>query len=124
MKPTLDFGPSARYIAAALEHAPKTHSLDDIRAGVLDGDFQLFAGRDSAILTQIQVYPQRKVLGVLLAGGHLDELHDMLPHVLAWARGLGCSSAFIAGRPGWARTFLRTEGWRQTQVVLEKELTE
>jgi hypothetical protein len=120
--PTLDFEPSAINLAAALEHAPGTHTLQDLREGVASGAFQLWPGRDSAILTQIHVYPRQKVLCIYLAGGHLDVLHDMLPFVLTWARGLGCSSAFIAGRPGWARTFLKDEGWRQTQVILEKSL--
>lgn len=125
LEPTLDFEPYAQYLAAALEHAPATHSLDDLRRGVASGDFQLFAERDSAILVQVQVYPQRKVLGVLLAGGHMDTLREMLPSVLTWAKGLGCSLAFIAGRPGWARTFLtKEEGWLHTQIVLEKSLTE
>src|SRR6266566_973102 len=117
--PTLDFEPYAAKLAAALEHAPGTHTLDDIREGVKTGAFQLWPGCDSAILTQVHVYPRSKVLCIFLAGGHLDELRGMLPHVLAWASGLGCQSAFIAGRSGWARTFLRSEGWRQTQVILE-----
>ena len=122
LAPTLDFEPHAANLAAALEHAPGTHTLADLRDGVASGAFALWPGRDSAILTQIHVYPRRKVLCIYLAGGHLDELRGMLPHVLTWARGLGCSSAFIAGRPGWARTFLRNEGWRQTQVILERDL--
>jgi len=123
--PSLDFERAAPYLERALEHAPRTHTLADLRAGVASGDFQLWQGSDSAILTQIHVHPRRKVLCIYLAAGHMDELRDMLPHALAWARGLGCASAFIAGRPGWARTFLtKDEGWRQTHVVLEKELDE
>jgi len=121
--PTLDFERYAHHLVRALEHAPDTHTLQDLRDGVATGAFQLWPGRDSAILTQVQVYPRRKVLCIYLAAGHLDELRNLLSDVLAWARELGCASAYIAGRPGWARTFLtKEEGWQATQVILEREL--
>jgi hypothetical protein len=119
--PSLDFERAAPYLERALEHAPHTHTLADLRAGVASGDFQLWPGERSAILTQIHQYPRATVLCIYLAGGLMSELLEMLPSVLTWARNWGCTSAFIAGRSGWARV-LSARGWRQTQVILERDI--
>ena len=121
-QPAVDFDAYRRHIEAALEHAPGTHTLEDLRDGVRTGAFQLWVAPHSALLTQIQQYPQRKVLCLYLAGGLLNELLDLLPSVLDWARTQhGCQSAYIAGRGGWARV-LRKHGWEETQVILERSL--
>jgi hypothetical protein len=121
IEPTLDFAPARGYMLAALEHASGTHSIEDVEAGVFANTFQLFRGAQSAILTQVQQYPRKTVLCVFLAGGLLNELLTMLPDVLEWGRQHGCTGAYIAGRPGWARA-LDKLGWAPTQVILEKDL--
>jgi len=110
------------YIERALEHAPPTHTVQDVLDGIQRGEFQCWPGEHSLMVTQIQVYPRRKCLCFYLAAGHQDELRQMLPSVLQWAREHGCASAFLAGRPGWARSFLKADGWRTTQLIMEREL--
>lgn len=110
------------HIEAALQHSGGTHSFEDIVAGVTVGVMQFWPGPNSAIVTEIQEYPQKRVLHYFLAGGNLAELQRMLPTIEAWGREHGCTMATLAGRMGWQRTFLQHEGWTARLVVMSKEL--
>lgn len=112
----------APWIEAALVHAGGTHSLDDVRAMVGDPSepVRFWAGRRSAMVTEIQSWPNAKTLLLWLAGGDLDELKDELrPMAEAWGREQGCDRVMIVGRPGWARVL---PGYEVQAVVCGKEL--
>lgn len=90
----------------------------------LAGDLQFWPGPHSVILTEIVVAPRRKMLNFFLAGGNLPELEAMYPAVEAWGMTMGCTSAMMTGRPGWARSFLREQGWHPSKLVIfEKPLS-
>ncbi len=109
-------------IEDALEYSGGTHSFDDIAAGVLASKFQLWPNHNSAVVTEIVVYPNVKNLHYFLAGGNLDELKMMRPHIEAWGKSIGCTRVTLAGRKGWERTFLKDEGYTPQWFVLSKEL--
>lgn len=111
-----------QWIEDALEYAGGTHSFDDIAAGVLAKKFQLWPNHNSAVVTEIVVYPNTKNLHFFLAGGNLDELKMMRPHIEAWGKSIGCTRVTLAGRKGWERTFLKDEGYTPQWFVLSKEL--
>lgn len=102
---------------------PDSHTVDDVLGGIELGEFQLWPGESSVIVTQLQTQPRTKLLCLFLAAGTLDELHQMLPGILDWGKSQGCERAFLNGRAGWTRSFLQHEGWTQTSVVMELELT-
>lgn len=110
------------HIEAALKYSGGTHSFADIVAGVDAGKLQFWPGPNSAIVTEIQEYPQKKVLHFFLAGGNLAELERMLPVIYDFGREQGCTSATLSGRLGWQRTFLTNEGWTTKLVVMSKDL--
>jgi len=110
------------WIESALEYAGGTHTFDDIAAGVLSTRYQLWPNHNSAVITEIVVYPQLKDLHYFLAGGNLDELKAMRPVIEGWGRSMGCSRVTLAGRKGWERTFLKDEGYKPEWFVLTKEL--
>jgi hypothetical protein len=111
-----------QWIEDALEYSGGTHSFDDIAAGVLASKFQLWPNHNSAVVTEIVVYPNVKNLHYFLAGGNLDELKMMRPHIEAWGKSVGCTRVTLAGRKGWERTFLKDEGYTPQWFVLSKEL--
>lgn len=111
-----------QWIESALEYAGGTHKFDDIAAGVLSNRFQLWPNHNSAVVTEIVVYPQLKDLHYFLAGGNLDELKAMRPVIEDWAKSVGCTRVTLAGRKGWERTFLKDEGYMPEWFVLSKEL--
>jgi hypothetical protein len=111
-----------QWIEDALEYSGGTHSFDDIAAGVLAKKFQLWPNHNSAVVTEIVVYPNTKNLHFFLAGGNLDELKMMRPHIEAWGKSIRCTRVTLAGRKGWERTFLKDEGYEPQWFVLSKEL--
>jgi hypothetical protein len=111
-----------KWIEAALEYAGGTHTFDDIAAGVLTKRFQLWPNANSAVITEVVVYPQLKDLHYFLAGGDLDELKQMRPYIEKWGRQVGCTRVSLAGRKGWAKTFLQDEGYTPNWYVMSKEL--
>jgi len=113
---------TAALIDKALRFGGETHTLDDVLAGISRGDFQFWEGQRSVIVTQIHDYPQKRLLCIFLAAGVMEELRDMLPDVLDWARQAGCSGAFLNGRLGWMRSFLARDGWKVQSVTMAKEL--
>lgn len=110
-----------KYIEDALEYTKGTHTLEDIWNGVVRGDFQFWPGDKSAVITEIQIYPQTKVMHIFLAGGDLEELLQMEKSVRAYAQTIGCNSMSISGRRGWVRIFER-DGWKEVCTTIAKEL--
>lgn len=111
------------WIGAALQSAGDTHSVEDVMLLVAGGDYQFWPGQHSAVVTTVIEYPRLKELFFWLAGGDLDELQQMHRDIEAWGREQGCTRATLAGRPGWARTFLRDQGYAPRWVALSKELS-
>jgi hypothetical protein len=111
-----------QWIVDALEYSSGTHTFDDIAAGVMNNRFHLWPNANSAVVTEIIVYPQAKALHFFLAGGNLDELKQMRPVIESWGKSVGCTRVTLAGRKGWERTFLKDEGYEPKWVILSKEL--
>ena len=96
-----------------------THALADVKVEVEAGRAQLWCGMDSALVTEVAIYPRRKVCRIWLAAGDMTELvHAMLPDVEAWAAEKGCDGMEVIGRHGWARVLPE---YRQPHTILTKE---
>jgi len=109
------------WIEAALEYANGTHIYQDIVDAVAVGNMQLWPSTRGCIVTEIVVYPRKKVLNVFLAGGDLDQILDMNDAVAAWALAQGCESATMTGRFGWKKP-LMAEGWEPLYATYKKDL--
>jgi hypothetical protein len=110
------------HVEAALEYSGGTHNFDDVAEMVRDHRLQLWPASNSVVLTEIIVYPRLKNLHYFLAGGDLDELSRMRPMIESWGKSIGCTRVTLAGRKGWAKTFLKDEGYSPQWSVLAKEL--
>ena len=110
------------HVEAALEYSGGTHEFEDVVQMVEDHRLQLWPAKDSVVLTEIIVYPQLKNLHDFLAGGDLDELSRMRPLIESWGKSIGCTRVTLAGRRGWAKTFLKDEGYSPQWTVLAKDL--
>jgi hypothetical protein len=110
------------HVEAALEYSGGTHNFDDVTEMVEGHRLQLWPAKDSVVLTEIIVYPRLKCLHYFLAGGDLDELSRMRPLIESWGKSIGCTRVTLAGRRGWAKTFLKDEGYSPQWSVLAKEL--
>ena len=115
------FASRRKYIEDALEYARGTHTIDDIWDGIVAGNFQFWPGNKSAVVTEIQIYPRKKVMHIFLAGGDLEELLEMEKSVRAFAKTIDCNSMSISGRRGWVKIFER-DGWDEVCTSIVKEL--
>jgi hypothetical protein len=110
------------HVEAALEYSGGTHHFADVRKMVEQNKLQVWPATESIVLTEIIVYPRLKNLHYFLAGGDLDELSRMRPMIESWGKSIGCTRVSLAGRRGWAKTFLKDEGYSPQWTVLAKEL--
>jgi hypothetical protein len=112
----------AGWLDAALAHAGRTHSLDDVRRLVADGAARLWAGRGAALVAVLEEDPGERRLLIWLAGGDRQELEaELLPRAEAWGREAGCRRAMVIGRAGWERA-LKGQGYAPLARLIAKEL--
>ena len=111
------------WIEDALEYSGGTHDFDDVKERIINGQLQLWPAQRGCAVTEIVVYPKKKVLHVFLAGGEMDQIIDMIDSAVAWSKTQGCTSMTIAGRHGWKRV-LANYGFTPVMTVLAKEYVE
>mgnify|MGYP003135939696 FL=1 len=109
------------WIEAALEYSGGTHSLSDVINGITSGKMQLWPSPKGCIVTEIVVYPRKKMLNVFLGGGEMEQLLDMHKDVIAWSKAQGCEAITITGRFGWKKPLTR-HGWKPMHASFIKEI--
>ena len=62
------------WIEAALQYTGGTHEFEDIVDGIRSSRMQLWPSKRGCIVTEIVIYPRKKVLNLFLAGGELDQI--------------------------------------------------
>lgn len=107
------------WIESALEYGGGTHYYEDIVEAILAGRMQLWPAKDSCLVTEITVFPRKKVLHVFLGGGDLEEIIGMHESVVQWAIEQGCESLTMTGRKGWLKA-LKDDGWKSQLTLYEK----
>ena len=112
------------WIESALKKGGETHDFKDIVDGVLSGHMQLWMGANGCAVTEVIVYPNKKVLHVFLAGGDkgygIKQITDMHDDAMAWGKLQGCDGMTVAGRKGWKKV-LESRGWSEQFTTLLKE---
>ena len=109
------------WIEAALEYSGGTHTFDDVVDGVTSGRMQLWPAPRGCAVTEIVLYPRKKVLHVFLAGGDMDQILDMIDSAAAWGRTQDCTALTLAGRLGWQRV-LDKHGFTPVLVTMERNI--
>ena len=117
----IDLNDYRKWIEDALAYSGGTHTFDDIAKGIKTGHMQLWPTEKACAVTEIVVYPQKKVLHVFLAAGDLGQITDAIDAVAAWGIQQGCESLTMNGRHGWKRV-LDKKGWKPVMTVMERKL--
>ena len=107
-----------KWIIDALRYAHNSHTYEQVIEIVKRGDAQLWALRDSAIVTEIIDYPQRRTLRFWLAGGNMKTLLEVEPKIRKWSILYRCEAVEIIGRKGWEKVM---KDYEPTAIVLVKE---
>jgi hypothetical protein len=117
-----DWRRCAPLIEAALEHQGGGYAIEDVLEGVRAGEFQFWAGKWSAVITEFIDQPHAKALNFWLLGGDLGELLKMEPSIVAFAKAHGCQRVQGGGvHVGWARVLAKA-GYQPRWIVFAKEL--
>jgi len=101
------------------------YTTDDILQGLIKNSFQLFISWnnkvESAVVTEVAQYPQKKILRYFLAGGNNlnNWLEPIQETIEKFAKHNNCNSIEVAGRKGWAR---KLKGYEQKIYLFSKEL--
>ncbi len=113
-------------VAPLLEKAlDNTYHIDDIFDGINKKRFQLFIswnkGIESAVITEVAVYPQAKILRYVLAGGtNLDNWLDRIQEKIErFAKLNNCTQLEVAGRRGWLK---KLKNFKEKAILLTKEI--
>ena len=109
-----------KWIESALDKGGNTHDFKDIVDGVIAGTMQLWANEKACAITEIVVYPNKKVFHVFLAGGKMKEVLELHDNSIEWAKAQGCEGMTLSGRKGWKKA-LESRGWQPHQTVMAKE---
>ena len=64
---------SEQLLLNALEYGNETHSLEDVAMALKRDELQLWPGINTAVVTEIITYPQKKSIHVFLAAGDMNE---------------------------------------------------
>ena len=112
------------WLEAALHRGGDTLTLAEVKHRIAMGQYQFWPALDSAVVTQV-IRGVEDEFNILLAGGNLQTLQQMLPHLERYGRDMGCSLVTVLGRRGWERTFLcREAGYRPVATLYGKRLHE
>ena len=101
------------------------YTTDDILKGLVNNSFQLFISWnnkvESAVVTEVAQYPQKKICRYFLAGGSNMEnwLEPIQQEIEKFATHNNCDSVEVAGRKGWAR---KLKGYEQKIYLFSKEI--
>ena len=112
------------WIQSALNKGGNTHEFKDIVDGIISGNMQLWLGANGCAITEIVVYPNKKVLHVFLAGGDkglgIKQITDMHDDAIEFGKQQGCVGMTVTGRKGWKKV-LQSRGWSEQFTTLLKE---
>lgn len=116
------------YLEKAAHYTYGRYTVDDIKASITDYDHELwvvFVGKKikAAVVTNIVVYPKRKLLCMSFCGGEdmASWVDSMLALLRKYATEMGCDGLEASARKGWSRVF-KNEGYEGKWVTFELPL--
>lgn len=113
-------------LAVRGDNEPVDRILADLRAARRQMWLALDLGCDEVIalaLTQIRSGKVDELWITNLVGRDRERWLPLLGRLERWALANGCARVVSLARPGWARVMrARDQGWRQSHIMLEKEL--
>lgn len=109
-------------LKSALKYSGNTHSIEDVFVGVAQGKYQFWRKGKSVGITEVVDYPRTRQLNIFLAAGNMADMQTTLPEIEEYARQQKCKSITLLGRKGWAKSFLKDEGYAAPAQLLVKDL--
>lgn len=77
--------------------------LEDILSEISRGTMQSFVRENTWAVTQIHIFPRRKVLDLVFVVGEMKDLLPLEDEIVEFAKYVGCSLIVANGRRGWLK---------------------
>jgi len=113
------------FMERAAKYTYGRYTSNDIYDSIVEHDYQLWVAFDAtgikgAVVTNIGIYPKRKLLTMAFCGGRdLKEWKaPMLSLLQRFAKDMGCDGIESTARAGWAKIF-SNDGYKQHWVTFE-----
>lgn len=106
-------------IEKALEY-DELYEIKDVEYKIGNGTFLLWTGKQSAMVTEFQEFPNKKICNLLFCGGNFEELVQITNTVEDYCKICGVNKIFGGGRPGWLKK-IKHLGWKN-EYLISKEL--
>ena len=106
-------------IEKAIEYQD-SYTIDDVEAKIGNGIALLWPGKQTAIVTEFVVFPNKKVLHILCIAGKYEEVEEIYKSIENYAREIGIDKITGSGRKGWLRK-VKHLGFKQ-EYMISKEL--
>ena len=103
--------PYHRKLERALDRQGGLYALSDILDCVAEGRMQSWVQGNSWAVTQISVYPRRRLLEIVAVVGDLGDCRILHGKILKFASEMSVDLVAAYGRRGWARDADRN-GWK------------
>jgi len=102
---------------------PRFYTIQWLDSQVVSGKFRLFSDDNSAILVSIRTYPTglKELCGEAATGNLSAIARKLIPQSIEWAQSIGCTSARIESRAGWAKA-MKKDGFEIHQVAIRKDI--
>lgn len=106
-------------IENTLVYCRHSHTFDHIVKKVLTGELHFYVYRQSALLMEVQRYPEHSVYHCFIGCGNIEDLHASEPIFNEHAKLLGCKYITQSGRIGWVKS-LKSRGWEHSHSAMFK----
>ena len=108
-------------LANALDRAGNLYTVDDIFTAIAEDRMQSFAEGNTWAITEVNTFPQRKIVTIAYVIGDLRDARILHDRVLAFAESIGATMIRSFGRLGWAKD-ARKNGWRTAGQIYCRDL--
>ncbi len=116
-----EWGFAKPLIAKGCKYSRGKYRANDFYPDLLEGDMQLWINKPTAAaITEIKLFPHKKVCCVIVAGGRdINQFKEDLQVIEMWAKSEDCDAVQVVGRPGWQRVLKEYE---LSTISLERSL--
>ena len=113
----------AKRLKKCLDGMGNVYSIQDIIDACNARTMQWWQEEDLVTITQVSIFPQKRILSCLMTFGRWDEARARILHerVCAFGRAEGCEYFATEGRKGWSKT-LGALGWKTSGITMRYKL--
>lgn len=98
-----EFNRLRRHVEAAIADNQGTQTIEDVIRRLHDGSFKMWTTEAAILITEMCKMPNKTFLNIVLGGGDLEQIKQMVNAVEQEAKTSGLNGVMIVGRRGWGK---------------------